>query len=158
MDTPLRTGVIRAGQHDIPSMQIGDVAERTGLSLRTIRYYEEAGLVAPSTRTNGGFRLYSESDCRRLEIVRRVKPLGFSLDEVRDLLDTLDRLDTIDPAEEPETAAVLGERLARFCSSSEDRCEELRAKLNEATAVTEMLRSLHKLYESESAASGARKR
>ena len=42
--------------------QIGEVAERTGLSLRTIRYYEEVGLLSPSGRTAGGFRLYADSD------------------------------------------------------------------------------------------------
>lgn len=47
-------------------MQIGEVADRTGLSLRTLRYYEEVGQVRPSTRTSGGFRLYSETDVARL--------------------------------------------------------------------------------------------
>lgn len=44
-------------------MQIGEVAERIGLSLRTIRYYEEVGLVVPSVRSQGGFRLYTEPEC-----------------------------------------------------------------------------------------------
>jgi DNA-binding transcriptional MerR regulator len=73
--------------------QIGEVAERTGLSLRTIRYYEEVGLVTPSGRTAGGFRLYAESDVARLLLIRRMKPLGFSLDEMRDVLAVLDELD-----------------------------------------------------------------
>ena len=46
-------------------MQIGEVAERTGLSLRTIRYYEEVGLAVPSARSQGGFRLYTEPDVGR---------------------------------------------------------------------------------------------
>lgn len=78
-------------------MQIGEVAEQTGLSLRTIRYYEEVGLVTPSARTTGGFRLYSETDLGRLRLVRRMKPLEFSLEEMKDVLAVLDNLDAVDP-------------------------------------------------------------
>ena len=67
-------------------MQIGEVAEQVGLSLRTVRYYEEIGLVIPSGRSPGGFRQYDESDVRRLMIARDLKPLGFSLDEIREIV------------------------------------------------------------------------
>jgi MerR family copper efflux transcriptional regulator len=73
--------------------QIGQVAVRTGLSLRTIRFYEEAGLVVPSARTEGGFRLYSTDDVDRLEVIKRMKPLGFALEEMRELLALLADLD-----------------------------------------------------------------
>ncbi len=74
-------------------MQIGHVADRTGLSLRTIRFYEENGLVIPTARSEGGFRLYSESDVARLEVIKRMKPLGFSLEEMQELLTLLADLD-----------------------------------------------------------------
>jgi DNA-binding transcriptional MerR regulator len=74
-------------------MQIGQVAERTGLSLRTIRWYEEEGLVVPTARTDGGFRLYSADDVARLEVIKRMKPLGFALEEMRELLTLLADLD-----------------------------------------------------------------
>lgn len=61
-------------------MQIGEVAARTELSLRTIRHDEETGLVAPSARSQGGFRLSTETDVARLMVIRRVKPLGFTPD------------------------------------------------------------------------------
>ncbi|SNC73394.1 MerR HTH family regulatory protein [Kytococcus aerolatus] len=77
---------------DVPLAHIGEVAERTGLSHRTIRYYEEMGLVVPSARTEGGFRLYSEADVERLQLITPMKPLGFSIDEIRELLDALDTL------------------------------------------------------------------
>jgi MerR family copper efflux transcriptional regulator len=67
-------------------MQIGEVAARTSLSLRTIRYYEEVGLAPPSARTTGGFRLYTEGDVQRLELIKQMKPLDFSLEQMRDLL------------------------------------------------------------------------
>ena len=72
--------------------QIGEVAERVGLSLRTVRHYDEAGLVVPSGRTPGGFRLYTDDDIERLALIKRMKPLGFTLDEMRELLALRDRL------------------------------------------------------------------
>lgn len=67
-------------------VHIGAVAERTGLSLRTLRHYDDVGLVQPSGRTQGGFRLYSGSDVNRLLLIRRMKPLGFTLEEMATLL------------------------------------------------------------------------
>lgn len=73
-------------------VQIGQVADRTGLSLRTIRFYEENGLVIPTARSEGGFRLYSEHDVARLEVIKRMKPLGFTLEEMQELLALLSDL------------------------------------------------------------------
>uniref|UniRef100_UPI00047E1077 MerR family transcriptional regulator n=1 Tax=Arthrobacter sp. H14 TaxID=1312959 RepID=UPI00047E1077 len=73
------------------SMHIGELAERTGLSLRTIRHYDDVGLL-PASRTEGGFRVYSAADLERLMVIRRMKPLGFSLEEMGRLLDVIDRL------------------------------------------------------------------
>ena len=90
--------------------QIGEAAERTGLSLRTVRYYEEVGLAAPSRRSDGGFRLYCEDDVQRLLLVKRMKPLGLSLDEMRELLDLLARSvrsDALSTDELRATAAAL---------------------------------------------------
>lgn len=72
--------------------QIGEVAEQVSLSLRTIRYYEEIGLVPPSGRTEGGFRLYTADDIDRLRVVKTLKPLGLSLEEMRDLLESVDQV------------------------------------------------------------------
>lgn len=74
------------------TMQIGEVSERTGLSLRTIRHYDEVGLLRPSARSDGGFRLYTSLDLERLLLIRRMKPLGFSLDEMTELLTVVDAL------------------------------------------------------------------
>ncbi|GAA1188719.1 MerR family transcriptional regulator [Brevibacterium paucivorans] len=75
------------------TMHIGELAERTGLSLRTIRHYDEIGLLTPSGRSEGGFRLYTEGDCDRLMLIRRMKPLGYSLEQMGDLLRALDGAD-----------------------------------------------------------------
>jgi DNA-binding transcriptional MerR regulator len=73
-------------------MQIGKVTKRTELSLRTIRYYEEIGLVVPSGRTKGGFRLYTEADIERLLLVKAMRPLRLSLDDTRNMLAARDRM------------------------------------------------------------------
>ena len=114
-------------------MQIGEVAERTGLSLRTIRYYEEVGLVVPSARSQGGFRLYADPDVDRLELVKRMKPLGFQLEEMRELLAILDPL----PGE-PEPPDPLA-RLAEFSVTAEQACAQLRAKLHVAEEFATLL-------------------
>ncbi|WP_165989336.1 MerR family transcriptional regulator [Streptomyces sp. YIM 98790] len=110
-------------------MQIGEVAERTGLSLRTIRHYESVGLVTPSARSKGGFRLYTEADIERLMVVRRMKPLDFSLEEMRELLQLLDRLTADDASLDAGERERLHERLDAYHKITEARCETLRARL-----------------------------
>ncbi|MCC9706592.1 MerR family transcriptional regulator [Streptomyces sp. MNU76] len=121
-------------------MQIGEVAERTGLSLRTIRHYEEVGLVIPSARSKGGFRLYTESDVERLMVIRRMKPLDFSLEEMRDLLDITDRLAAVDNPPLGEELERLRERLDSYRKVADARCETLRARLEMAEDFATTLR------------------
>ena len=64
-------------------MLIGDLAAKAGVTPRTIRYYEELGIVEPEERTGGGFRLYSDSQLRLLQIVQSLKDLGFELEHIR---------------------------------------------------------------------------
>jgi MerR family transcriptional regulator, copper efflux regulator len=68
-------------------LQIGEIAERVGLSLRTVRYYEEMGLIVPEKRTEGGFRLYGNEEIERLKLIMQMKPLGFSVQEMGDMID-----------------------------------------------------------------------
>ncbi len=119
-------------------MQIGEVAEQTSLSLRTIRYYEEMGLVTPSARTNGGFRLYSDTDVARLMLIRRMKPLDFSLDEMREVLGVLDALDATDPATPAHDELV--ERLGGYRLVAESRVTALREQLEVAESFAADLR------------------
>ncbi len=104
-------------------LQIGQVAERTGLSLRTIRFYEENGLVPPTGRTGGGFRLYGEDAVARLGVIKRMKPLGFSLEEMRELLTLLDELSAA-PRD-----ADLTDRLRMFHEAATARVTALRDQL-----------------------------
>ncbi|NLE82111.1 MAG: MerR family transcriptional regulator [Rhodococcus sp.] len=117
-------------------MQIGAVAERTELSIKTIRHYDEVGLVTPSERSVGGFRLYTEADVQRLLVIRRMKPLGFTLDEMRQLLESLETLAGDKPAEEKAAAqAFVTECHAR----AEESCHKLRKQVTYAEELTALL-------------------
>ena len=101
--------------------RIGEAAERTGLTQRTIRYYEELGLLAPPGRTQGDFRLFSESDITRLQEISRLKHLlGFTLAEIKKIVD----------GEE-----VLGELRSRY-RATEDAGQRL-ALLDDALRLTD---------------------
>ncbi len=119
-------------------MQIGEVAARTELSLRTIRHYEETGLIVPSARSQGGFRLYTERDVERLMVIRRMKPLGFTLDQMRDLLDATDRLDG-DQVPPDEREALL-ERVRGYEQGAAEQIAKLRVQLARAEEFARTLR------------------
>jgi len=118
--------------------QIGEVVEAVGLSLRTIRHYDEVGLVPPSGRSRGGFRLYTDEDIERLRLVKHMKPLGFTLEEMRDLLEVRDRL-AAGVDDEDEQASLL-ERLKMYATAAEERCERLEDELRMAQELAESLR------------------
>lgn len=110
-------------------MHIGELAERAGMSLRTIRHYDEVGLLVPSGRTSGGFRVYTPEDLDRLLVIRRMKPLGFTLDEMAELLRVVDGL----AAGDPEHAGALAARLDEFLADARAR----HAKLVERAGMAE---------------------
>jgi len=118
------------------AMHIGEVAERTALSHRTIRHYEEVGLVTPSGRTVGGFRLYTDDDVERLLLIRRMKPLGFALDEMRQLLGIVDALRN-DPHDPAARASITG-----FIAETHQRRESLARQLAMADEFQALLASL----------------
>lgn len=78
-------------ERDAGYLQIGEAAERSELTQRTLRYYEERGLLPPPTRMDGGFRLYSPGDMERIERVKELKELlGFSLADIKEMLEAED--------------------------------------------------------------------
>lgn len=115
---------------DGPVMQIGEVATRTELSLRSLRHWEEVGLLTPSGRTEGGFRLYTESDVDKILVIRRMKPLGFSLDEMKAVMGDLEVLDDA-TADEP-TRRAARERLGAVSQEAAERRERLVCQLDMA--------------------------
>lgn len=119
-------------------VQIGDVADRTGLSLRTIRHYEEVGLLPQSPRSGGGFRLYGEDAVSKLLLIKRMKPLDFSLEEMRDLIEVRDRLAS--PRLSPKTRSSLTARLAAYQALVEHKLTSLRERVESAEAFADQLR------------------
>jgi MerR family copper efflux transcriptional regulator len=123
---------------DAGLLQIGEVAERVGLSLRTVRYYEEQGLLTPQTRSAGGFRLFGEEQVDRLALIKQMKPIGFTVQEMRELLDARDTArDTAAPAAD-RTAAR--KRLADYATSAAERCDKMRRQLQQAEGLADQLR------------------
>ncbi len=122
-------------------MQIGEVAERTGLSINTIRHYDQAGLVTPSARSHGGFRLYTDSDVDRLLVIRRMKPLGFTLEQMRELLEITDAL-TASHTPVGQRGRELRVTVRRYRELVDQRREELMTELAFAEEFTATLDAL----------------
>jgi MerR family transcriptional regulator, thiopeptide resistance regulator len=114
------------------SWKVGELARRTGVTVRTLHHYDEIGLLRPSLHTDSGHRLYTPSDVDRLQRIVSLRQLGLALEEVRDCLDR--------PGFSPSEViglhvARLRERIARerrLCR----RLEDLAARLREAEAVS----------------------
>ena len=87
------------------TLQIGEVAERTGVTQRTLRFYEEKGLLRPPGRMEGGFRLYSEDDVKRVQRIRRLQDLlGTSLADIKEMVDAEEVLRELRAQYRPEAA------------------------------------------------------
>ena len=118
-------------------MRIGELAERTGLSLPTLRHYDETGLLSPSARTSGNFRLYSEADYEKLMVIRRMKPLGFTVDQMRALLVVVEGLRR--PGVGGEERAGLLSQLRIFIADATERRATLQRQLDRADEFIEIL-------------------
>lgn len=112
-------------------VHIGEVADRTGLSHRTIRYYEEMGLVTPAGRTEGGFRLYDEAGIDRLLLITPMKPLGFSIEEIGELLTALDTVS------DPDAGTEGRERARAVLDDAHSGVQRRIGELKDATARAE---------------------
>lgn len=77
----------------VEPLSIGKLAKATGTKVETIRYYESVGLLAPPARTKGNYRAYSPQHLTRLSFIRRARALGFSIDQVQELLKLADQKD-----------------------------------------------------------------
>jgi MerR family copper efflux transcriptional regulator len=104
-------------------MHIGEVATRTELSLRSLRHWEEVGLLQPSGRTDGGFRLYTDDDVEKILVIRRMKPLGFTLEEMRAAMTDLETLRS------PESSGEVRDAARASLSRVKDEAAERRTKL-----------------------------
>ena len=107
--------------------RIGELARQTGCKVETIRFYESVGLLPSPTRGASGHRLYADADRHRLTFIRRARHLGFSMGDVRALLDLSDN---------GERSSVDGCGLARA------HLEQVRAKINALRAMEEVLQRI----------------
>jgi MerR family transcriptional regulator, copper efflux regulator len=108
------------------TLTIGKLANAAGVGVDTVRFYERAGLLKKPQRTAAGYRLYAESEAGRLRFIRRAKALGFSLEEVTELLRLNDG----------------GGRRGAVRALAEQRLSEIEQKLRELSRMRETLRHL----------------
>lgn len=120
------------------TMHIGEVAARTQLSLRSLRHWDEVGLLRPSGRSEGGFRLYTEDDVERIMLVRRMKPLGFTLEQMRAVMADIDLL----RADKGPSAAARREARARLDAILREAAERRRALERQLAMADEFIQVL----------------
>lgn len=109
------------------SMKIGELAQRAGVGIDTVRYYERQGLLPPPVRQASGYRSYVASDVDRLRFVRRAKALGFTLQEIRDLLSLSGRRE---------------DDMGSLKAAATGKLADVEAKLAELTRIRDGLRTL----------------
>jgi len=102
------------------SLKIGALAEQTGTSAPTIRYYEEIGLLRSADRQSGGQRVYGDADVKRLTFIRRCREFGFSIEQVRSLVALV---------EDPQSSCMHARNLAQ------EHLVTVRGKLSELKAL-----------------------
>ncbi len=118
-------------------MHIGEVASRTELSLRSLRHWEDVGLLVPSGRTEGGFRLYTEHDVEKILVIRRMKPLGFTLEEMKAAMTHIEALR--DPATSEDARCEARSHLATIQGGAGERRQKLARQLDMADEFINLL-------------------
>jgi len=108
-------------------MKIGELASKAGVNIDTVRYYERQGLLPAPQRLSSGYRQYAPEDVSRLRFVRRAKALGFTLLEIRDLL---------------ELSSQRGQDMAGMKATALHRLQDVEEKLAELTRIRDGLRML----------------
>ena len=101
-------------------VQIGEVADKLRVSTRTIKYYEELGLIKPGERSPGGFRLFREEDVERLKRILKMKGMGFSLTAIREVLAVRD------VASDADKVIVLNKVIERLEEQEQQVAERIR--------------------------------
>jgi len=117
-------------------IRVGEAAERLEVSPRTIKYYEEIGLVEPEERSTGGFRLYGSREIERLERILKMKSIGYSLAAIRELLAVRETAQEADRVTVLRTAT---EHLREREREASGRIRKIRADLGRAEALREEL-------------------
>lgn len=114
------------------TLSIGDLGRRAGAKVETIRYYERIGLLPAPARTEGNYRAYGEAELNRLSFIRRARDLGFSIEQVRDLLALSDRRD--------QSCATVDELTRAHLAEVERKIADLEALRRELSALLSQCR------------------
>ena len=122
------------------TMHIGELADRTGLYLRTIRHYDDVGLLPATARTDGGFRVYSEDDFERLMVIKQMKPMGFSLEEMAEILTLLAAGTRAASSDTPKETEAGRAKLAEFLAKAVHQRDKMARNLRQADELIERLR------------------
>ena len=130
-------------------LQIGEAAEQTGLTQRTLRYYEEKGLLRPPSRMDGGFRLYSQDDIERVENIRQLKELlGFSLADIKEMIEAEDvRIQVKAQWRKDAAIAEKVEEIKKALAATRHQVELLDQKVAKMTEMREQLATRAGNYE-----------
>lgn len=120
------------------TMHIGEVAARTELSLRSLRHWDEVGLVRPSARTEGGFRLYTEEDVDKILLIRRMKPLGYTLEQMGEAMRDIEVVLDAPEGREGDSSQAR-QRLLALLEETGGRRERLARQLEMADEFIELL-------------------
>jgi MerR family copper efflux transcriptional regulator len=108
-------------------MKIGELAQQTGVPIDTVRYYERQGLLPAPARRPSGYRSYQSADVSRLRFVRRAKALGFTLEEIRELLELSGRRE---------------DDMGSLKATAQHKLDDVEAKISELTRIRDGLRTL----------------
>jgi len=124
---------------DLTLLKVGELAKRTGKTVRAIHLYEEVGLIAPAVRSKGGFRLYHGKAVRRIDWIQKLQDLGFSLTEIKAFLRDWEQSDAA-----PQAMARVREIFADKLRETQDtvgRLQRLIGDLTETLAYMDSCRS-----------------
>jgi DNA-binding transcriptional MerR regulator len=136
----------RQPAQDEPCLQIGEVADRTGVTQRTLRFYEERGLLKPPTRMDGGFRLYSVDDVGRVEQIKRLQSLlGLTLAEIKEMIEAEEVREELNATFRPDRPVEERiQRVGRRIEVTQRQFDIINSKL---TAMQEMRKDLEEKLE-----------
>ena len=107
-------------------LTIGELAERSGINARTIKFWEEKGLISPYRRTEGGFRLYRQSDAALISYIKDLQTFNYTLAEIGNILRLADPDPSIDEGELAATSLAELEKLESALSFLVDKMREVR--------------------------------
>ena len=130
-------------------LQIGEVAERAGVSQRTLRFYEEKGLLKPPARLESGFRLYTEDDVWRVRQIKKLQHLlGVSLAEIKEMVDAQDTLRQLKAQYRPDAPPTVKlEQLRRATEVVQRQYEIVRNKVDQLLEMKAQLEEWLRTFE-----------